>query len=340
MDISLVILNWNGEKFLNDNLPGIIKFCAPSNTGVVVIDNNSSDNSLQLLKDKFPEVKTVVLDKNYGFADGYNRGLKQIESDYFILSNSDIELKSDAITPMIELLESNPEIAAVAPKLKSMLQPEKFEYAGAAGGFIDKFGYPFCRGRILDTVEDDNGQYNNQTYIFWATGAFMAVRSSVFNLLGGFDASFFAHQEEIDLCWRMKNRGYKIVYCPQAEVFHLGGGTLAQGNPRKLYFNYRNSLKMLFKNLAPRKLFFTILFRMILDGISASIYLLKLSPKDFFAVVKAHWAFYVSLPQLIGQRRELKKSVNSYNHAEIFNSGIVFRYMIKKQKRFDLLNFK
>ncbi|MCQ2973361.1 MAG: glycosyltransferase family 2 protein [Bacteroidales bacterium] len=335
MKVSIVILNWNGEKFLNEYLPSIIKYCNKPNYEVVVADNNSTDNSINLLKNNFPQVKIIILDQNYGFAKGYNLALNQIESDYFILCNSDIELKSDAVTPLIKLLEENQDVAVAMPKIKSLKSPEMFEYAGAAGGFIDMFGYPFCRGRILENIEPDNGQYNlvNKD-IFWASGAFMAVKADIYKKCGGLDDNFFAHMEEIDFCWRVKNLGMKVLYCAEAEVFHLGGGTLNQGNPHKLFLNYRNSLKMLYKNLSPKRLLPILWFRMCLDGISAIIYLCKLQFSYFIAVIKAHFAFYFNLPTLIKQRKQLKKIAVNYNHKEIYNGSIVYNSIIKKKKTF------
>lgn len=336
MKTAVVILNYNGEKLLRDYLPSVIKYANTSDCEIVVADNRSTDNSLQVLKDEFPQIKVVSLDQNYGFAQGYNLALQQINSDYYILCNNDIELRSDAITPLIALLDNNPNAAAAMPKIKSLRNPEMFEYAGAAGGFIDRYGYPFCRGRILENVEQDKGQYNTvkSNQIFWATGAFIAIKAQVFKELGGFDSTFFAHMEEIDLCWRIKNMGLDILYCPEAEVYHLGGATLQQGSPKKLYLNYRNCLKMMYKNLPPKRLIPTLWIRMIMDGASATVYLCKLQFKSFLSVFKAHLAFYASIPKLIKERKRLKTSAKKYYHNEILNGSIVYRSIIKKQKTF------
>lgn len=336
MKTAVVILNYNGEELLRKYLPTAIKYAQNAECEIVVADNHSSDNSLKVLAEEFPQVRVITLDQNYGFAQGYNLALQQVNSDYYILCNNDIELRSDAVSPLIHLLESNPNAAAAMPKIKSLRNPEMFEYAGAAGGFIDRYGYPFCRGRILDNVEQDNGQYNSvkSNKIFWATGAFMAIKAHIFKQLGGFDNSFFAHMEEIDLCWRIKNLGMDILYCTEAEVFHLGGATLQQGNPQKLYLNYRNCLKMMYKNLPPKRLIPTLWVRMILDGMSSAVYLCKLQFKFFFAVFKAHLVFYASLPKLIAERKKLKKTAKKYYHNEIFNGSIVYRSIIKKQKTF------
>ena len=336
MKTAVVILNYNGEKLIRDYLPSVLRYAQTSDCEVVVADNNSSDQSLKVLSEEFPQVKVITLDQNYGFAQGYNLALQQINSDYFILCNNDIELRSDAITPLISLLERNPNAAAAMPKIKSLRNPEMFEYAGAAGGFIDRYGYPFCRGRILDNVEPDHHQYDTvkSNQIFWATGAFIAIKAQVFKETGGFDSTFFAHMEEIDLCWRIKNMGMDILYCPEAEVYHLGGATLQQGSPKKLYLNYRNCLKMMYKNLPPKRLIPTLWIRMILDGASSAVYLCKLQIKSFFAVFKAHLAFYASLPKLIAERKRLKKTAKKYYHSEILNGSIVYRSIIKKQKTF------
>ncbi|MBR4441182.1 MAG: glycosyltransferase [Bacteroidales bacterium] len=335
MKVSVVILNWNGEKLLQQYLPSVIKYSQNTDCEIVVADNHSTDKSLEVLREEFPGVKTIELDSNYGFAKGYNKALSLIESDYYILCNNDIELKSDAVTPLIQVLENTPDAAAAMPKIKSLTNPEMFEYAGAAGGFIDKFGYPFCRGRILDNVEPDNGQYNSaKAEIFWASGAFMAIKADVFKECGGFDESFFAHMEEIDLCWRIKNNGKKIIYCPDAEVFHLGGATLKTGNPQKLYLNYRNCLKMMFKNLSSKQLLPIIWFRMCLDGLSAMVYIAKLQFSYFWAVLKAHFAFYANIPSLIKERKKLKPSIVTYSHKEIYNGSIVYQSIIKKRKIF------
>lgn len=334
MKTSLVILNWNGENFLKEYLPSVVEFTQNADTEIVVADNNSTDNSLPLLQKDFQSVKVIKLDQNYGFAKGYNLALQQLDSQYFVLCNSDVLLKSDAVSPVIKLMDSDKNIAACCPKIKSLKTPEMFEYAGAAGGFIDKFGYPFCKGRILETVEKDEGQYNKNGEVFWASGAFLVVRADVFKKTGGFDENFFAHMEEIDLCWRIKNEGFKIMYCADSEVFHLGGGTLGQGDPRKLFLNYRNSLKMLYKNLDDKQLFFTVLARMFLDGLSAAVYLCQLKFSYFWAVLKAHFAFYGCLGGLSKQRKALKNNVKNYKHSEIYSKSIIFEYFVKKRKKF------
>lgn len=335
MKTSLVILNWNGEKFLRDYLPSVVRFCESADAEVVVADNASTDGSIALLKSDFPSVRIIQLDKNYGFAGGYNRALAQVDAEYYVLCNSDIELRMDAVSPLIRMMDADSEIAVSAPKLKSLHQPEMFEYAGAAGGFIDKYGYPFCRGRIMDTVERDEGQYNDSCEIFWATGAFMVVRSKVWKELGGLDDSFFAHMEEIDFCWRVRNKGYKLMYCADAEALHLGGGTLEQGNPRKIFLNFRNSLWMLMKNLPGKSLFITLYIRMMMDGASAMVYLCKLQFSYFWAVLRAHLAFYANIPRLWKARKE--QASDHGKNACVLDGSMVWRYMIRKQKTFNKL---
>lgn len=336
MRTSVVILNWNGEKFLRDYLPSVVSFCESADTEVVVADNASTDGSIALLKSDFPTVRIIQLDRNYGFAGGYNRALSQLDSEYYVLCNSDIELKKDPITPIIRMMDSDGDIAVCAPKLKALLNPEMFEYAGAAGGFIDKYGYPFCRGRIMDTVEKDEGQYNDACEIFWSTGAFMVVRASVWKELGGLDDSFFAHMEEIDLCWRVRNRGYKVMYCPEAEAFHLGGGTLNQGNPKKIFLNFRNSLWMLMKNLPGKSLFITLYIRMLMDGASAMVYLMGGKFSYFWAVLRAHLAFYANIPRLWRARKSLGALATKKTDA-MLDGSMVWRYMVKKLRTFNQL---
>ena len=324
---------------MKEYLPSVVEHCGNGFTDVIVADNGSTDGSLAMMKEKFPEVRVVTLDKNYGFAEGYNRALAQLDGyDYFVLCNSDVLLKSDAVTPVVRKMEGDREIAVAVPKIKSLREPEKFEYAGAAGGFIDKYGFPFCRGRILDNVETDSGQYDTDSETFWASGAFMVVRADVYRELGGLDATFFAHMEEIDFCWRVKNSGLKVAYCHDAEIFHLGGATLNQGSPRKLFLNYRNSLWMLLKNLPSGCLVFRIWARMVLDGMSAAVYLAQLKPKYFWAVVRAHFAFYANVPRLLKQRKSMKKPTEKLPTG-MLDGSIVWQYFVKKRTTFGGVSF-
>lgn len=331
---AVVILNWNGKKFLEQFLPALTRFTNFPDTEIIIADNFSTDDSIDFLHQNYPSLKIIKLDKNYGFTGGYNRALKKVDAKYYVLINSDIEVTENWLIPLIEVMDSDDKIAATQPKIKAYHQKKHFEYAGASGGFIDKLGYPFCRGRILDTLEKDTGQYNDGREIFWATGACMIIRAELFHLFGGFDDDFFAHMEEIDLCWRLKNSGYKILVQPQSEVFHVGGGTLPI-SPFKLYLNYRNNLFLLYKNLPNGKLFPTIFKRIVLDGLSAFIYLLKLSFRNFTAVFKAHLHFYQSLKKLRLKRRELLLNRSNSNHKEILKGSIVIKYFFRRKKFFS-----
>ena len=337
---AIVILNWNGEKLFQKFLPSVIRNSTAENVEIYVADNNSTDHSLEYLRSNFPTVEIIELDKNYGFAEGYNRALKQIEADYFVLLNSDVEVTPGWLEKCIQLLENNTKIAAVQPKILSFEKPHLFEYAGAAGGFIDKFGYPFCRGRILNQMEADVGQYNQATSIFWASGACMFVRADAFKKAGYLDGDFWAHMEEIDLCWRMKSLGYEIWYQPDSVVFHLGGGTLSYNSPKKVYLNFRNNLFMLYKNL-PEKYFKRIFFtRLVLDGVAACKFLAGFYFRSFWAVLKAHASFHQNLFKLKRKRRELQQKVQIEDHREIYRKSIMWKFFIQKKKKFSVLNFK
>ncbi|NQU53102.1 MAG: glycosyltransferase family 2 protein [Bacteroidetes bacterium] len=337
---AIVILNWNGEKLFSKFLPSVIENSQRENIEIIVADNGSTDQSISFLKENFPSIKIIDLKENYGFAEGYNQALKQVEADYFVLLNSDVKVSKNWITPCIEQFEADEQIAAIQPKILSFNQPDSFEYAGAAGGFIDKFGYPFCRGRILNQVEKDNKQYNQSTQLFWATGASMFVRAKAFKKLGGLDGDFWAHMEEIDLCWRFKNSGFKIIYEPKSVVFHLGGGTLSYDSPQKVYLNFRNNLYMLFKNL-PKKQFKRIfIIRMILDGVAAVKFLAGFQFKNFWAVANAHTAFYKNLAKLIQKRKETQKQVLVQVHPETYTKSIMWKFFIQKKQKFSELDFK
>ena len=337
---AVVILNWNGKKYLEQFLPVLIKHTQNPETEIIIADNDSKDDSIDFLNKNHPELRQIILDKNYGYTGGYNKALNQIEAEYFVLLNSDIEVSENWLTPLITLMDSDHTIAACQPKIKSYYNKDSFEYAGAAGGFIDKYGYPFCRGRILDVIENDKGQYDDTCDIFWATGASLFIRAEIFKKVNGLDDDFFAHMEEIDLCWRLKNMGYRIVYNPESVIYHVGGGTLPNNSPFKLYLNYRNNLFLLYKNLPEGKLLPVIFSRMIMDGLSAIIFLLKLSFPRFNAVLKAHFHFYKSLKTLRQKRKKLliNKTVN--NLSEIYTKSIVISYFIKKKRSFNDLEFK
>jgi len=334
--VAIVILNWNGQSFLEKFLPKLIEHSSSDDVKVYIADNGSTDNSITFLQ-TVPELKLIQFPDNYGFTGGYNRALEIIKAEYFVILNSDVEVTDNWIAPVIGFMDENTDVAACQPKIKSYNQKEYFEYAGAAGGFIDKYGYPFCRGRILNTYEQDKGQYNQMSEIFWATGACMFVRAELFKKAGGFDEDFFAHMEEIDLCWRLKNLGYKIFYIPDSEVYHVGGGTLPNDSPHKLYLNYRNNLFLLYKNLASSQLMLILFQRMILDGISALAYLLSFKLNLFMVVMKAHLSFYKMMPQMNKKRNKNLSKLIQFK--EIYQQSIVFNYFIKKRHYFSELNF-
>jgi hypothetical protein len=328
-----VILNWNGKNFLEKFLPSLLANSI-NKADIIVADNASSDGSVEYLKSNFPTIRIIQHNKNYGFAKGYNLALEQVAADYYILLNSDIEVTTNWIQPVIDLLESDDSIAACQPKIRSYDEPQKFEYAGAAGGFIDKYGYPFCRGRMFLSIEEDNGQYNDTIEIFWATGACMFVRASLFHRFGGLDEDFFAHMEEIDFCWRLKNEGYKIMYCPASVVYHIGGGTLPKISWRKTYLNFRNNCILLYKNLPDNQLLEVFAKRLILDGIAAMKFLITAGFKDFFAVSKAHISFYRSLRKTRQKRNKLKQG----QVQNIYQKNIVFEYYLRGKKKFTDLD--
>lgn len=336
LNTAIVILNWNGKKYLEQFLPALTKYSNNRDTEIIIADNYSTDDSIKFLNENYSELKILQLDKNYGFTGGYNRVLQQIKAKYYVLVNSDVEVTENWLAPLIELMDSDDKIAACQPKIKAYHQKSFFEYAGASGGFIDQFGYPFCRGRILDTLEKDTGQYNDLREVFWATGACIVVRADLFHQLGGFDDDFFAHMEEIDLCWRFKNSGYKIFVQPKSEVYHVGGGTLPV-SPFKLYLNYRNNLFLLYKNLPKSRVISTIFVRMILDVLSAFIFLVKLSFRNFNAVLKAHVHFYQSLKKIRSKRKMLLLNKTVKKHPEMFQGSIVFNYFFRKKRFFTQL---
>ncbi len=335
---AVVILNWNGLKFLKQFLPQVVACTNIADAEVWVADNGSTDGSLPWITDNFPTVKQLAFDKNYGFTGGYNKALQQIDAQYFVLLNSDIDVTPGWLQPLIGLMDTDPTIAACMPKLRAYNDKDKFEYAGAAGGFIDFLGYPFCRGRILNVIEPDKGQYDNLTEVFWATGACMVVRANLFNEVGGLDDDFFAHMEEIDLCWRFKNLGYKIMFVPNSTIYHVGGGTLPNNNPRKLYLNFRNSLFLLYKNLPKGQFRHVLLVRMMLDGLAALVYLLHGQFSFFGAVFKAHRDFYKMLPLMRTKRAALNKMRKVKIHPQMFKRSIVVSHFIRKRRVFSDLS--
>jgi GT2 family glycosyltransferase len=327
MKIAVVILNWNGVKLLEQFLPSIVNYSPEAD--IYVADNASTDGSVAFVKTNFPSVQIIQNKSNLGFAGGYNEALKSVDAEIFALVNSDIEVTVNWLKPILKTYENEPKTAIIQPKILDYKNKEYFEYAGAAGGFMDKYGYMFCRGRIFDTLEKDNGQYDDNCEIFWASGACFFIRSSVYRQLKGFDADFFAHQEEIDLCWRAFNKGLIIKYNSKSVVFHLGGATLQQGNPKKTFLNFRNSLLMMLKNLPKNQLFPVLFIRLILDGIAGIHFLFQGKFKHLLAILKAHFAFYYLLPSSY-KKREPFQAENYYK-----TKSIIFQYYIKGGKIFE-----
>jgi GT2 family glycosyltransferase len=334
--VAVVILNFNGRYFLEKFLPAVIKNSLPY--AVFVADNCSTDDSVAYLQQHFPQVTVIKNTGNYGYAKGYNLALKQINAEYFILLNSDVEVTEHWIDPVILLMENDHRIAACQPKLLDYKNQRLFEYAGASGGFIDKFGYPFCRGRVFNVLEEDQQQFNDAREIFWATGACMFVRASAFWQVGGLDDDYFAHMEEIDLCWRLKNFGYTIYVQPASLIYHVGGGTLSKLSARKTFLNFRNNLATLTKNHPGKNLFFKIVYRMILDGFAAFKFLFDGQPSHFLAVIKAHFAFYAWIPSLLQKRRQLKRQPGfKFSFSHIYKGNIAVEYFLKKKHTFSAL---
>lgn len=327
--IAIVILNWNGQHFLEQFLPSVTAFSTEAI--IYVADNGSTDHSIEFLKKEYPNIRNIELKENYGFCQGYNKALEQIQAEYYVILNSDIEVTPGWLSAPLNYLEENPDTAAVQPKIRSFHNKNLLEHAGAAGGFIDILGFPFCRGRLFLSVEENNKKFDDTIDVFWASGAALIIRSTIFHKTGGFDPDFFAHMEEIDLCWRVKNAGYRIVYCGESEVYHVGGGTLPKSNPRKTFLNFRNGLGLLVKNL-PLRLLFPILFlRMILDGVAAIQFFLVGYPKDAFAVFRAHMAFYGYFFSWFKRRTTIPKKLP----LEILKKSVVWEHFIIKNDRYD-----
>ncbi|MFY8008969.1 MAG: glycosyltransferase family 2 protein [Flavobacterium sp.] len=325
--IAVVILNWNGAKLLEQFLPSVIAYSEKAT--IYVADNASTDTSIEIIQSKFPQITIIKNEGNYGFAKGYNVALQQVEEDYYALVNSDIEVTENWLAPILSIFDNEPNIGIIQPKILDYKNKAYFEYAGAAGGYIDQFGYPYCRGRMFDTLEKDHGQYNDDADIFWASGACLFIRKDIYRKLNGFDDDFFAHQEEIDLCWRAFNLGYTARYTSKSVVYHVGGATLNEGNPRKTFLNFRNSLLMLTKNLPERKLFLILFLRLCLDGLAGIQFILKGKFKHCWAIVKAHFAFYSLINKTLKKR-------NSKIRSDYYRSkSIVYQYFVKNGKVFE-----
>jgi GT2 family glycosyltransferase len=334
--VAVVILNWNGRRWLEQFLPSVLEHS--QGVQLVVADNASSDDSVDFLRKRYPQVKLIQLPENYGFCEGYNQALRQVEATYYVLLNSDVQVTPNWLTPLVDLLEKEPSIAACQPKIKSFLQPTHFEYAGAAGGFLDAYGYPFCRGRLFDTLEEDKGQYDDVVPVFWATGACLFIRASAYWQAGGLEKEFFAHMEEIDLCWRLQNLGYQIYYHGGSTVYHVGGGTLPKANPRKTFLNFRNGVALLYKNLAPKELNRILYTRMILDGVAAGQYTIKGDLKQVNAIWRAHRAFFKQKNEWANQRQETVEKKPTAQLTGWYPESVVWQYFIKGKKTFKSLN--
>jgi GT2 family glycosyltransferase len=335
--ISIVILNWNGSSFLRRFLPSVIAH-SKGNVEIIVADNNSTDDSKLVTETEFPSVTYLQLEQNWGFAEGYNRALSSLNSDYYVLLNSDVEVTEGWLEPLLKIMDTDLSVGICQPKILSLSRPDEFEYAGASGGFIDYFGYPYCRGRILQVIEKDLGQYNEPMAVSWASGACMMVRSSLWKECGGFDADFWAHMEEIDFCWRARHMGYSTYVCPESAVFHVGGGTLNYNSPLKIYLNFRNNLYLLIKNLPWRQLVLKLPARMILDGMAAFVFLLKGETKSCGRVFAAHMKFYANLSSMLKKRRLIFRTRKTHVFEATTDKSIVWNYFITKRRMFSELH--
>ena len=325
--VAVVILNYNGKDFFERFLPSFLANSGESE--LIIADNASTDDSIAFLRSTFSQIKLIELSKNYGFAGGYNQALSEIEAEYYAIVNSDIEVTEGWLNPLVDYLESNPEYASVQPKIKSFQHRESFEYAGAAGGFVDAFGYPYCRGRIFDTIEEDKGHYDLSIDVDWTSGACMLVRSESFDEAGGFDASFFAHMEEIDLCWRLRSTNWKLACVPKSIVYHVGGGTLNKSSPHKTYLNFRNGLSLLVKNLPLKELLWKLPCRLVLDGLAGAKLAFEESPSHTIAVIKAHFHFYSRFASNWRKRRITSSPRGSF---------MIWRYYMKGEKKYSDIN--
>ena len=338
LDATIAILNYNSRDFLELYLPSIL-YSSRDSFDLLLIDNASEDDSVDFVRDHFPEIDIIELEENYGFAEGYNKGLEAVSTKYTVLLNSDVEVNENWLDPLISFMEAHPEYGAVMPKIRSIEDRSSFEYAGAAGGYLDKWGYPYCQGRVFDTLEKDKGQYDKTKDVFWTTGAAMVIKTKLYKDIGGFDGDYFAHQEEIDLCWRMHRAGYKLAVVPSSVVYHLGGGTLNYGSSRKIYLNFRNSLSTIFKNeVGLSKVF----IRLLLDGVAGVKFLLSGQVKSTWAIIRAHFAFYAWIPSLLSKRKEMSRRIDQVkigppNTIGQSDFSIVNAYFLKGKKVYSEL---
>lgn len=332
MKVAVVILNWNGKQLLEQFLPSIVQFSTEL-AEVYLADNASSDDSVSFVKEQFPSVKIVENTTNGGYAKGYNDALDSIDADIYCLINSDVEVTKDWLVPVLEVFEKEPNTAIIQPKLLDYKDKTKFEYAGAGGGFVDLYGYPYCRGRVFNHLEKDQGQFDDITEIFWASGACFFIRSEIYDGLNGFDEDYFAHQEEVDLCWRTQNEGFDIKYVGASTVYHVGGATLQESNPRKTFLNFRNSLLNVIKNVPKKWFLFVVFSRLILDGVAGIKFAIELRPIHTWAVIRAHLSLYANFYKFLKKRRKLQKKLN-YN----LHTSVVWQHFIQGKKTFDQLN--
>ena len=333
-ELAIVILNWNGRSYLEKFLPSAIKFS--SGARIIVADNNSTDDSIPFIKQNFPMVEIISNEANGGFSKGYNDALKKVDAKFYLLLNSDIEVTADWLSPLMEVMK-DPKVAGCQPKVLSFDNRDYFEHAGASGGYLDRNYYPFCRGRIMDQFEPDQGQYDGNTEVFWATGAAMLIRSKLFHDYGGFDESFFAHMEEIDLCWRIKKHGFKFLAVPKSVVYHVGGGTLPYLSPKKSFLNFRNSLFMIIKN-HEGILFPKLFHRLLLDGLAGVRFLFRGEFNHLWSIIKAHWTTFTQLPRLLKQRKQLKLKSGEFNPKGLYKGNILWARYVKGVKKFSQLN--
>ena len=335
--VSIVILNWNGEEMLRKFLPSVLVCSSAKDVEICVADNGSTDGSCRLLTEEFPTVRLICLDQNYGFAEGYNRALAQVEAEYVVLLNSDVEVGPDWLKPLVAFMDAHPEVGACQPKILSQRNRDYFEYAGAAGGFIDRLGYPFCRGRIFDMVEKDEGQYDTPLSIFWATGAALFIRQQLYREVGGLDGRFFAHMEEIDLCWRLRSRGYAIYCIPYSTVYHVGGATLKKENPRKTFLNFRNNLLMLYKNLPQNELHVVMFWRFLLDWVATIVFFLKFDFSAAKAVVRARKQYKRLRPRFEDDRKENLRLTKVTDIPERSHYSILWKNKVRGVSKYSQL---
>jgi len=335
--VAIVIINYNGEELLRKFLPSVLKFSGSSK--IVVADNNSSDGSVDFLSKEFPQVEVIKISSNLGYCGGYNFALSRVQAKYYVLLNSDVEVTENWIEPVISVMENDKSVGAVQPKILSYSEKSRFEYAGAAGGFIDTLGYPFCRGRIFNSLEKDNHQYDDCLSVFWATGACLFVRSELFKKMGGFDEDFFAHMEEIDLCWKLNRAGYSVCYQGASTVYHVGGGTLSVASPRKTYFNFRNGLSLLFKHTSYTQLLWKLPARILLDWLAAFKFLIDGTGSSSLAVLKAHMNFIISFNREVKKRKLLKNKIPGFKATQTYRGLIIFDFYIRNRANFKDLKW-